>query len=73
MNYNNIAMVDAYLCRNSKKWQKNHISRQANNKQGSADVFRSSSDYGKMTIAFLNSVKKQARYSVCVLILKTSK
>ena len=33
-------MVDGFSCNNAGKWQKKHIQRQANKKQGTADVFR---------------------------------
>ena len=64
--YNNIAMVEAFSCENAWKWPKKHISRQANKKQGTADVLRCSSDYGKVTIVFLDSLKNQERYCVCI-------
>ena len=59
MKYNNRAMVDAFSCKNVRKWQKKHIYRQANKKQGTADIFRCSGDYGKMTIAFFGSLKNK--------------
>ena len=42
-------------------------------KQDTADVFRCESAYGKVRIAFLDSVNKQSRYSVCIYRSETSK
>ena len=49
-------MVDAFWCKNVGKSQKNYIYREANETQGTADVFRWSSDYGNLTIVFLDSL-----------------
>ena len=43
------------------------------NKQDTADVFKCESAYGKVRIAFLDSVNKQSRYSVCIYRSETSK
>ena len=56
-----MTMVVVFSCKNARKWQKKHIYRPANKKQGTADVFRSSNHYGKFRIAFLDCLKKEAR------------
>ena len=44
-----------------------------NNKQNTAHVFRCYRAYGKGTIILLDSVNKQARYSVCIEEFKNLK
>lgn len=52
---------------------KTHIYREAKKKEVTADVFRCSSDCGKIRITFLDCLKKHARYSVMYLVFKNLK
>ena len=45
---------------------RNNIYREANNKKGTGESFRYETAYRKVTYSFLNSVNKQARYSVLI-------
>ena len=53
-------MVDTFSRQNDRKRQRQHVQREANHKQGSADVFRCETPQEKVKSAFFDSVKKQA-------------
>ena len=59
-------MNDSFLCKNDVKWQNKDIQRQANNKEGTADILRCQDIYGKVNIEFHGCDYKQARYCVCI-------
>ena len=61
-----IPKLDALSSSYARKPQKQHIQRQETNKESTADVLRGQSAYGKVTIAFSQSVNEQAR--TCVFI-----
>ena len=53
--------------------RKNIFRDKQNNKQNTVHVFRCYSAYGKGTIVLLDSVNKEARYSVCIQEFKNLK
>ena len=59
-------MVDVFSSESATEKQKEHIQRLGNNKQGNVDVSRCESAYEKVTITFLDSVKKRGKCGVYV-------
>ena len=66
-------MVDVFTSQNARKRYKEHIQRQANNKEGTVGVFRAYSAYAHVVLWFVQAVNKQTRYSVCIQLLKALK